>query len=363
MQSIQLIGDLIRIALESPGSRGVDEIRPALARLSTKDFAWILQTCQLHRVTPLVGCGIARHGLEAAVPPVILSEFSAAHRRTRLANVAFMHTLARVLRALDARGVTPVIWKGAVLADTFYPDPGTRAMGDVDLAVAVEQMPATTEAFGSLGFTPQENLSQEDAVYFAHPSGLLFDVHRRVRMFEGHDPSLLTIDVPPRHMDVPSIRVLEPNAMFALLIHHLHGHLHDVGYLLLWLLDLAFVLNNWGNRLDTQRITELLPEPEHRLQLSRAMQFLATEFGVDVPDALRRFTTYSGTLTLSEVLRNRRLAQWRLPSLRGWARLSACRLGLWPRGARPYPHWDDLVRWPGDKFHERSLLKRARRES
>ena len=54
-----------------------------------------------------------------------------------------LHTseLTGVLDALDAASVTPVLFKGAVLAYTVYPDPGCRPMGILDLWIDLDAMP------------------------------------------------------------------------------------------------------------------------------------------------------------------------------------------------------------------------------
>jgi ABC-type glutathione transport system ATPase component len=57
---------------------------------------------------------------------------------------------------MGERNLHPVLWKGMVLADNFYPDPGTRPMGDIDFAIAPEEMNEATEVFQSLGFDSQD---------------------------------------------------------------------------------------------------------------------------------------------------------------------------------------------------------------
>ena len=60
--------------------------------------------------------------------------------------------LADVLAVLDAAGVTPVLFKGAVLAYTAYPDPACRPMGDLDLWIDLDAMPRAQAALEGLGY-------------------------------------------------------------------------------------------------------------------------------------------------------------------------------------------------------------------
>ena len=57
-----------------------------------------------------------------------------------------------MLDVLVAAGVTPVLFKGAVLAYTAYPDPACRPMGDLDLWIDLDAMPRAQAALESLGY-------------------------------------------------------------------------------------------------------------------------------------------------------------------------------------------------------------------
>jgi hypothetical protein len=60
--------------------------------------------------------------------------------------------LRDVLTQLAAAGVTPVLFKGAALAYTAYPDPACRPMGDLDLWVTAEAMPRARAALVAAGY-------------------------------------------------------------------------------------------------------------------------------------------------------------------------------------------------------------------
>jgi hypothetical protein len=60
--------------------------------------------------------------------------------------------LQRVLAALRARGVQPLVLKGAALAYTIYPAPELRPRSDTDLLIAEDDLDAARDAFRSAGF-------------------------------------------------------------------------------------------------------------------------------------------------------------------------------------------------------------------
>ena len=62
--------------------------------------------------------------------------------------------LSDVLQVLGEIGVTPVVFKGAALAHSVYPDPVCRPMGDLDLWLAADEIPRAQRALVANGYTP-----------------------------------------------------------------------------------------------------------------------------------------------------------------------------------------------------------------
>jgi hypothetical protein len=91
------------------------------------------------------GCTAA---LSASLAPILRSAYYAAAADAELQR----EELVQVLGALRDAGVTPVLFKGAALAYTVYPDPACRPMGDLDLWVTAEAMPRAREALKQCGY-------------------------------------------------------------------------------------------------------------------------------------------------------------------------------------------------------------------
>lgn len=351
--SITLFHTLVRTSLAQTRSDWVANARQRLGSATELEWKQSLTQLELHRLLPLVSYSLEAHGLTDTVPQPYLAKMQDAYRQTLRTNTFFLLTLNGILRAMRERDVHPVLWKGVVLADSFYPDPGTRLMGDIDFAIAPDDMDEATAVFKSLGFLPQEDKATEDAIYFANQIGVLCDVHHRVRLFEGKESMNLTVDLKPQRMRAPALKVLEPNAMVVHLIVHMDGHRGETGLMLFWILDLAFVIRKWGALLDLEQIERLMPAKEHFVSLLRTIRFLEHEFNERPPDCLADAAKNFEPFTLAEVLRERRLAQWGLPRLGGWLRLGACRLAFWPTKGRLYPHISDLLLWPADAVRNR----------
>ena len=121
---------------------------------------------------------------------------AAANLRTvlRLAyDIALVQALAReqelprVLVALAAAEITPILFKGAVLAYTVCPAPACRQMGDLDLWLTAEEMPRGQAALEALGYRQhiketrppafQERHLGEIQMISARPGSILVELH------------------------------------------------------------------------------------------------------------------------------------------------------------------------------------------
>ena len=346
----KLLHTLIRTSLAAKESDWATKARQQLSAATEMEWQETIETLALHRLLPVVFYAVKTHSLIDAVPQPYLAQLQEEYHQTYIKNKLLLLSLDGILKVMKARDLHPVLWKGIVLADSFYPDLGMRSMGDIDFAIASHEINTVTATFKTLGFLPQENKETEEALYFVNQMGVFCDVHHRVRLFEGKESMNLTLDLKPHHMNSPVLKVLEPNAMLVHLIFHMDGHRDETGYLLSWILDVAFVLRKWGDLLNLEQIEQLMPGKEHVISMFRILRFLEQELGQKLPDSLAKKARNFKQLTLEEILRKRRLAIWELPSPRGWLRLGACKLAIWPRENRPYPYLSDLLLWPADSL-------------
>jgi len=340
---------------------GTDAVSSVLKRASSTDWERALEELGRHKVLPLIGYTIAKSGLQEAIPDNAVKILMAAYKKTLLTNRLILDIVGRAIRALRDHDIEPTVFKGVVLADSFYPDPGTRAMVDVDFLIRPGEREVAARALGEMGFKDLHDSTVEDGLLYANHYGVQLDVHERFRLFEDKNPESLTVDLKPKLIDLDRFRVWEPNAMLIHLVAHLEGHRRGSGYRLSWLIDLGFLVQRWGTEFDWNRLRALARDEQCLLTVIRLLRFLEREFGVAVPATI---ATHGGTvrsLSLKSVLRSARLAPWGLPQPRGWARLLACRLGLAPRHNRSYPNLSDLFLWPVDFALEKAIPGRIAR--
>jgi hypothetical protein len=342
-----LLRTILQLSLAPPGSNTAQWQQ---VFCDATDQAWqsAMTDLEIHRLQPLFFYALKMHGLVNCLPPFIVNHLFAVYMFSLRRNVSFFQSLATALVPMYEADVHPVLWKGVVLADQMYPHFATRMIGDIDWAIAPHELNRVSYELKQLGFILQENLTTPDAVYFKSSDQVVFDVHHRVRLFEGKEHLALTLDLDPQTKGLPQLRVLEANAMLTHLTVHLEAHLSETGPMLFWILDFVFLLRQWGHHIEWERLKELMPSPQSWLLLGRLLRFLQTEFAEPLPPVLAQFAQQHQPLVLESILRQRRLALWGLPRPKGWLRLMACRLGMQSPHKYGYPHLSDLLLWATD---------------
>jgi Uncharacterised nucleotidyltransferase len=344
-----LLHTLLQLSLLTPEAPVPERSLQILRQATAQQWQETIAVLKIHRLLPLGFHTLRRSIFRDSVPRPILSQFMQAYMWSLRRNTLFYKTLATVLEAAYTADIYPVLWKGIVLADQLYPDFATRMVGDIDWAIAPQERRAVEHLFEAQGFTLEAEMTTADAIYFRSPDQIFFDVHHRVRLFEGKDHLPLTMMVNPRSQSLPQLHVLEPNAMLTHLTVHLKGHASETGPMLFWVLDFAFLLRKWGHQIDLERLALLMPDAESWVFLGRILRFLQIEFEETLPPALAEFAQQHKPFTLDSITRQCRLASWNLHQPKGWLKLMACRLGLHANPLQEYPQASDLLLWAANR--------------
>jgi len=75
-----------------------------------------------------------------------------AYYRNTASNTLLFGVVQKVLQACHRQGIAVIVLKGAALAETVYPHPAVRPMGDIDLLVRPEAVQAMDDALTALGY-------------------------------------------------------------------------------------------------------------------------------------------------------------------------------------------------------------------
>ena len=86
------------------------------------------------------------------VPPPVWQRLQRFYLESAGFGMRLRHHLSGVLAALGAAGVTPIVLKGAYLAEGVYRNPALRPMNDVDLLVRQADLSAAQRSLLDLGY-------------------------------------------------------------------------------------------------------------------------------------------------------------------------------------------------------------------
>jgi hypothetical protein len=110
-----------------------------------------LRIADWHRLSPILFCHLAP-GRDAPAP--VRSALERAYLSSSARSLFIADAQRRVVDALLAGDVPPLLLKGAALVETVYPDPAQREMLDLDILVPSERVADATRALAPLGYRP-----------------------------------------------------------------------------------------------------------------------------------------------------------------------------------------------------------------
>jgi hypothetical protein len=196
--------------------------------------------------------------------------------------------VASVLASLGALGAAPVLLKGAALVASGAVPAGARPMADVDVLVEAGRLEAARAFLLGAGFTPilpthegaRARLHSEG---LRRGDGLAFDLHAAAfasHRTEGADDALLAR---ARAASFAGVDVRVPAPEDHLLLVCWHGLHWSDAPAVHWVADALLLLRQAGDRFDWPVFTSEAVRRGIAASAARALRFLTTGFGAQVP--------------------------------------------------------------------------------
>lgn len=244
------------LRLATAGSTPRCSERTEQALRDCDDVAALAALAFEHKVAPWLAAAIASNPALAADPR--FDAVRAAGARQTMDTLALFVELRTVLRLIGERDIRAVVLKGPVIAETYYPEPGLRPYGDIDLLIRQADLAAVAALLGERGYH-EKNEDAADAHRLHECHGLfqrIFIHEDNTRVIELHCDHL-QIGLEPVGMETiwasstpvrigsQTARALEAHDLFVQLCVHLQRH--NFGRLI-WFKDLDLIIR--GGTLD-----------------------------------------------------------------------------------------------------------------
>jgi Uncharacterised nucleotidyltransferase len=315
-----------------PGLVPLLEGQPAQWASLSMEPAEFLACCKQEELEGLVFHRIA---YRTDWPDTVRTELAAAVRAAAARELARGAEICGVLDAMAARGIQPLVMKGAALAYSVYPFPAARPSNDTDLLVREQEVDEARRVMQDRGYreTPQcSELFSQFEVQKADRLGVahVFDIHWNISAHPVFATALTYDELVERAVPVPLLgrHALAFGLVDALLLACIHPVMHHQNVeRLLWLDDVHLLASKCSSAdldqfVDLARRKRMAAVSAHSLQ--RAQQVFRTRIP---PSVYLKLAAVEACETSAEYLQpNRRWHQELASSVRvltGWKERAA----------------------------------------
>ena len=125
--------------------------------------ARVLDLCDALEISGLVHHRLAQRPLHDW-PDAVYQELASRAHRAAARELVRAHEIEAVLGSLAARGVQPILFKGAALAHTVYDSPSLRPHADTDIFILRDDVIAAKEIFAANGYA-EPSMSDGELVF------------------------------------------------------------------------------------------------------------------------------------------------------------------------------------------------------
>jgi hypothetical protein len=242
----QLLLDCLRAGTATPNAE-------LLVRLSTANWATLLEQAAWHDLVPLLYYRLKALGPGATIPVDIEQELRDAYTHSTWRNMRLYHELGQVLAVLRDNDIPAILLKGAHLAQGVYPSIALRSMCDVDLLVRERDLSAVERCLFEMGCVRSGRSTTSCHHSYRTPvQGLLLEVHWDIVGMES--PFTLSVDglwaraQPLSLSDVPVAVLSAEDLLLHLCLHAGFRHGFEVG--LTAFCDITEIVRCHGSELD-----------------------------------------------------------------------------------------------------------------
>lgn len=295
-----IVGELTRTALSASQRLVIECIRRALGTEATQcepgitwnsgDWDRAVEIALGQDIAPIVYSGLPE---SEGVPDRARARLRAASAEALILNKSVLEpTISAALEALDAKGLYPVVLKGAALAAITYPRTAMRTFVDLDVLLSREQATEASAILQELGFwVYQENAdpTYELAPLFRGRWPVSVDLH--FDLLPHPNPYAVDLDqlwsrrLPATICGVPC-HILSPmDALHHTCLHFAYNHSYRSAPLR-HLVDILALTSRHGNEIDWEELVKLVSEARTAGAVFWPLAFARAWLGAPIPDSV-----------------------------------------------------------------------------
>ncbi len=232
---------------------------------SPRDWRALGELAEQHGVASLAHWRLEQAGWPSCVPGELRRSFSTGYYQSAAASALILGELRGIIAKFQQAGIVVLVLKGAHLAFTIYPEAALRPMSDIDLLVRAEDLPAAEAALASCGYYPSQasvserlNRQQGHHLHLIKGGGASAAVELHWELLAGKADQR-QVDAGWFWERVESFNLpdggahaqgLDPTANLLYLAAHLFLKHQGGSDRLLWLFDIASLLERRGDEID-----------------------------------------------------------------------------------------------------------------
>jgi hypothetical protein len=140
---------------------GAELSREQIERIASLDFTAVdwqefMRLAEHHGIIPLAARNLMEHarGLPEGIDATLRSSYELNLKR----GLWFAAELGRIVRNFDLQGLPVMPFKGPVLAQSVYGDPGLRSFSDLDLMISSADFERAKHTLAEIGYRPAKQL-------------------------------------------------------------------------------------------------------------------------------------------------------------------------------------------------------------
>lgn len=215
------------------------------------EWKQVMRLVRRHSLSPFLHwCLQNQSSVPVSVPPAILNHLQKEYYTAHCQRILRDRELSRIMTALESADTPALLFKGAALAHTAYPNPALRTMGDIDILVRETQVESARQVLEELGYKYQPELPQRFNPFNTQFTGesvfrrtmgrtlTLVDLHwalftiEIIRRTTAIDLEALWTRAVPIKIEGATVFGLAPVDQLMHICLHLsmHGFMHLVGY-------------------------------------------------------------------------------------------------------------------------------------